>query len=131
MPANGRLTWLRRILAVKVVLTLFVWGLPSLLAPLLLLQQLGVPTPGDPIFLRFFGAIVVAFGVAYWYAYKDPVRNIAILKAGVLDNGLATLVTIVLTAFYGLRSTFIWVSGLLTLLFCLSFIVLMPKTDAG
>jgi hypothetical protein len=131
MATNTRLSLLRQILAVKVVLTLFVWGLPALLAPMALFQRLGVPTPDDPIFLRLFGAVVIAIGAAYWYAYKDPIYNVAILKAGIVDNGLVTLVIIVLTVFYDLRSVFIWVSGVLTFLFFVSFIVLMPRTETA
>lgn len=36
MATDTRLTLLRQILAGKVVLTLFVWGLPALLAPVAL-----------------------------------------------------------------------------------------------
>lgn len=131
MPTSRRLSLLRQILAVKVVLTLFVWGLPALLAPMALCQPLGIPTPDHPIYLRLFGAVVIAFGVAYWYAYKDPIRNVAILKAGIVDNGLVTLVIIVLTVFYDLRSVLMWVTGLLTFLFFVSFILLMPRTEAA
>ncbi len=131
MSRNRRLKWLRYILAVKVAFILFVWGLPALLAPLSLFQRLGIPTPDDPIFLRLFGAVVIAFGVAYWYAYKDPIHNIAILKAGIVDNGLATLVILVSTALYDLRSVLMWVSALLTFIFFISFILLMPKTEAA
>jgi hypothetical protein len=131
MSRNRRLIWLRYILAVKVAFILFVWGLPALLAPLSLFQRLGIPTPDDPIFLRLFGAVVIAFGVAYWYAYKDPIHNIAILKAGIVDNGLATLVILVSTALYDLRSVLMWVSALLTFIFFISFILLMPKTEAA
>jgi len=131
MRTHKRLTWLRRILAVKAVLSLFVWGLPALLAPMSLFQLLGVPTPDDPVFARLFGAVAIGIGVAYWYAFKDPVHNVAILKAGVVDNGLVTLVIIVLTAFSGLRSVFMWASALLTLVFCISFVLLMPRTEAA
>lgn len=131
MSINRRLIWLRYILIVKVTLILLVWGLPSLIAPISLFQRLGVPTPDDPIFLRLFGAVVIAFGVAYWYAYKDPIHNIAILKAGVVDNGLVTLVILVFTAFYDLRSVFMWVSALLAFIFFISFILLMPRTEAA
>jgi hypothetical protein len=131
MSRNRRLIWLRYILAVKVAFILFVWGLPALLAPISLFQRLGVPTPDDPIFLRLFGAVVIAFGVAYWYAYKDPIHNIAILKAGIVDNGLVTLVILVSTALYDLRSVLMWVSALLTFIFFISFILLMPKTEAA
>lgn len=131
MSTTRRLSLLRQILAVKVVLTLFIWGLPALLAPMALCQPLGVPTPDDPIYLRLFGAVVMAFGVAYWYAYKDPIRNVAILKAGIVDNGLVTLVIIVLTVFYDLRSLLMCVTGLFTFLFFISFILLMPRTVAS
>ncbi len=131
MSNNRRLIWLRYILVVKVALILLVWGLPSLLAPMSFLQRLGVPTPDDPLFLRLFGAVVVAFGVAYWYAYKDPIHNIAILKAGVVDNGLVTLVILFFIAFYDLRSVLMWVSALLTFILFISFILLMPRKEAA
>lgn len=79
--------------------------------------------------MRLFGAVVIAIGVAYWYAYKDPIRNVAILKAGIVDNGLVTLVIAVLAVFRDLTSVFILASGVLTLLFFVSFIVLMPRTE--
>jgi hypothetical protein len=129
MAKNRRLTWLRNVLLLKVALIILVWGIPSLFAPMSFLQRLGVPTPDDPIFLRLFGAVVIAFGVAYWYAFKDPVKNVAILVAGVVDNGLATLVILYFIAFHDLRSAFMWVSALLTLFFFLSFILLMPKKE--
>ena len=131
MSSNRKLTWLRYILAVKIALIVFVWGVPYLFAPVSYFQRFGVPVPEDPLYLRFLGAIVVAFGVAYWYAYKDPIHNVAILKAGVVDNGLVTLVIIVSTVFFDLRSVLMWVSGLLTFIFFISFILLMPRTEAA
>ncbi len=131
MSRNRRLIWLMYILAAKIALIVFVWGLPALLAPISLLQRLGVPTQGDPLYLRLFGAVVIAFGVAYWYAYKDPVHNIAILKAGVVDNGLATLVTLFFIVFYDLRSISMLISMPLTLFFFISFLLLMPKTETA
>jgi hypothetical protein len=129
--ANNRLLWLKRILAVKVVLTFLFWGLPNLLYPLSLLQRLGVPTPDDPIYLRLLGAVIIAFGVAYWYAYKDPIHNIAILKAGIVDNGLVTLVTLYFIVFANQRSIFMLISAPLTFIFFLSFPLLMPKKEAA
>ena len=131
MSSSKKLLWLKRILAVKVVLCFLFWGLPNLFFPLSLLQRLGVPTPDDPIYLRLLGAVIIAFGVAYWYAFKDPVRNIAILKAGVVDNGLVTLVTLYFIVFANLRSIFMLISAPLTFIFFLSFILLMPKQEAA
>ncbi len=91
--------------------------------------MLGVPTPEDPIYLRFFGGAATAWGVAYWFAYKDPLRNVAILKAGLIDNALPTLVIFFLGITEGISSVFIWISGLLTGLFFLLFSLLMPKEE--
>jgi hypothetical protein len=127
MDADKKLVWLRRVLLVKVLVTILVWGLPSLLGPLSLLALLQVPIPADPIYLRLFGGAATAWGVAYWFAYKDPVRNVAILKAGLVDNALPTLAILIIGLTGGILSAFIWVSGLLTGLFFLSFLLLMPR----
>jgi len=129
--ANNRLLWLKRILAVKVVLTFLFWGLPLLFFPVSLLQRIGMPTPDETIYLRLLGAVITALGVAYWYAYKDPIHNVAIVKAGVVDNGLVTLVTLYFIVFANLRSISMLISTLLTLAFFISFIVLMPKKEAA
>jgi hypothetical protein len=131
MSNSQRLNWLKRILAVKTAFTLLAWGLPALIAPMSVFHLLGVPTPDDPLFVRLFGAVVTAVGLAYWYAYRDPVQNAAILKVGILDNGLVTLTILVFIVFYGLRSIFIWASALLTLVFFVSFILLMPRPEAA
>jgi hypothetical protein len=130
MSNSKKLLWLKWILAVKVVFTFLFWGLPLLFFPISLLQRFNMPTPDDPIYLRLLGAVIIALGVAYWYAYKDPVHNIAILKAGVMDNGLVTLVTLFFIVFYDLRSITILISALLTLAFFICFILLMPKIEA-
>jgi hypothetical protein len=130
MP-NNKLLWLRRILAVKVVLTFLFWGLPTLFFPMSVLQSLGVPTTADPLYLRLLGAVIMAIGVAYWYAYRNPIHNVAILRAGVVDNGLVTLVTLYFIVFAGLRSVIMLISAPLTLIFFISLILLMPKTEAA
>jgi hypothetical protein len=127
METSQRLHWLRRVLLVKVVLTLLAWGLPALMAPPAFLALFDITMPEDPIFLRLFGAAVTAVGIAYWYAYQDPMKNVAILKFGIVDNGLITLTIIVLGLTVGISSWFIWVSGILTALFCVAFVVLVPK----
>jgi hypothetical protein len=129
MSNDLKLKWLKSILAFKVIFTFLFWGLPNLFLPLSLLQRLGMPTPDEPVYLRLLGAVIIAFGVAYWYAYKDPVRNVAILKAGIVDNGLVSLVSLYFIVFQDLRSIIMLVSALLTFFFCVSFIILMPKSD--
>ena len=129
MATDLRLIWLRRVLFVKALITILVWGLPALLGPLSILSILGVPIPEDPIYLRLFGGLATAWGVAYWFAYRDPLRNVAIVKAGLIDNALATLVIVFLGVTGGVSSVFIWMSGLLTGLFFLLFLLLMPREE--
>jgi hypothetical protein len=126
MASEVKLAWLRRVLFVKVVVTIAVWGLPALLGPLSLLAVLGVPIPEDPIYLRLFGGAATAWGVAYWYAYRDPERNVAMLKAGLVDNALPTLLIIILGMLGRINSVFLWLSALLTGFFFLAFLLLMP-----
>ena len=90
-----------------------------------------MPVPEDPIYLRLFGAVVAAMGVAYWYAYLDPLGNIAILRVGVIDNGLVTLTVIILGLSVGVSSWFVWASGVVTALFCAGFVLLMPRVGEG
>ncbi len=127
MNSTQKLQWLRRVLLLKVIVTFLVWGLPALLGPPAFLAWFGIEMPQDPLFLRLFGAVVTAFGVAYWYAYRDPLRNAAIVKVGVVDNGLVTLVIIALGLTAGVSSWFIWVSAALTAFFCIAFLVLIPR----
>jgi len=131
MDTSQKVQWLRRVLLVKVIVTFLAWGLPALIGPTALVELFGIEVPQDPTFLRLFGGVVTAFGVAYWYAYRDPLRNAAIVRAGVVDNGLATLVTVVLGMTTGVSSWYMWGSAVLTGLFCLAFLVLMPREAAG
>lgn len=130
MSEHVRLVWLRRVLIVKVVITIAVWGLPALLGPLSLLSVLGLPIPQDPIYLRLFGGAATAWGVAYWYAYRDPRRNVAMLKAGLVDNALPTLVIVLLGLLGRISSAFLWLSAFLTGFFFLAFLLLMPGDEA-
>jgi len=127
MGALNENLWIRRVLLVKVIVTFLVWGLPALLAPPAFLALFGIAMSNDPVFLRLFGAVVSAVGVAYWYAYRDPIKNIAILKFGVIDNGLVTLTIIVIGLTVGVSSWFFWLSAGMTAFFCIALVLLMPR----
>ncbi len=132
MEGAARIGWLKRILLFKTALCLFVWGLPTLLAPAAFLAIFGLNVPDDPVsitLLRLFGALATALTLLYWSAYKDPVKNRAIIKYAILDNGLATLTIIGLGLTVGIISWFIWVSAGLTTFFFISFLVLLPKAE--
>ena len=88
----------------------------------------GIDLPGD----RLLGALAIALGGAYWRAHKDPLRNVAILKVGAVDSGLATFTVIVLGLTVGVSNWFAWVSAVAPALFCLALLALMPEAaDPG
>jgi hypothetical protein len=121
----SKLKLLRSVLLVKVVMTFALWGIPALVAPPSLLQLFDLYIT-DYILLRMMGGVVIAMGIAYWFAYKDPERNIAVLWMGVVDNGLATLVIL----YFGFTSgipLYWWITAVATLFFTLAFLYLMPK----
>jgi hypothetical protein len=131
MNERAKLTWLRRVLFLKVLLTFLAWGLPALFGTEGFFRLFGLSMPQDPTYIRLFGAAVTAFGVAYWFAYRDPVQNRAILQAGIVDNGLVTLTVIFLAVTRGIESWFIALSAALTGFFCLAFVLLMPSRQCG
>jgi hypothetical protein len=92
-----------------------------------LLEFFKVPIPTDPIYLRLFGGAATAWGVAYWLAHRDPKRNVAIVKAGLVDNALPTITVVVIGLTSGVSSIFIWVSAIFTGIFFFLFLILMPS----
>ena len=127
MDATKKLKWLKWVLLLKIIVVVFVWGLPSLLGPGWFLKYFGVTMPEDPFFLRIFGAVQVGLVLLYWFAYRDPVRNRDIVKYAIFDNGLSTLAIVGVALTTGLASWFFWVSGALTAFFCVAFWLLLPK----
>ena len=126
MDVFRRLVWLRRVLLAKILITFFLWGLPALLAPAPVFNLLGMKMPADPTYLRLLGAAVTAIGVAYWFAFQNPIRNVDIVKFGVVDNVLATI-TIVIVGLTRGASWLLWATALATGLFAVLFYVLMPR----
>jgi len=121
-----KIAWLRRLLLAKAVFCFLLWGLPALVGTPAVLAPFGLSVPADPVFLRLFGSVVIAFGVAYWYAYRDPIANRAIVLVGVVDNGLATLTIVGVALTTGITSWFVWVSAALTACFCVGLAALVP-----
>ena len=73
MTTDLRLIQLRRVLSVKTIVTIFIWGLPALIGPLSVLAILGIPIPEDP-YLSETLRWVPGMGV-YRFAYEDPPKR--------------------------------------------------------
>ncbi len=122
-----KLARLKQVLLIKVVLTLLLWAIPSLLAPPLILEFFGLPT-ADLTITRIFGAVLIAMSFAYWFAYKEPLRNLAIIWMAIVYNGLTSLVIVILGLTTGI-GWFLWLSVVVKLIFFIAFLVLVPKSD--
>jgi len=125
MKETSKLSWLKTVLLIKVAACLFLWGLPALIGPSALFEFLGIAMPKDTAYLRLFGAVVTALGLLYWFAYIDPVKNMAIIKYAIVDNGLATL-TLGVLIWEGKGNWLFAVSGVFTFFIFIAFILLFP-----
>jgi len=128
MEDSTKLSWLKIILLVKVAACLFLWGLPMLIGPSALFELLGLTMPKDVEYLRTFGAVVTALGFLYWFAYKDPVKNVAIIKYAIIDNGLAAL-TLWVLIFTGKGNWMFTMSAVFALFVFIAFILLFPGEE--
>jgi hypothetical protein len=117
----------KKVLLIKVILTIILWAIPALLAPPVMLEFFGLPT-ADLTILRIFGAALIAMSVTYWFAYKDPLRNLAVIWMAIVYNGLAALVILILGLTVGI-GWYLWFSVVIKLLFFIVFLILVPKSD--
>jgi len=124
---ESKLARLKQLLLVKAILTILLWAVPSLLAPPLMLDFFGLPT-ADLTILRIFGAVLIAMSVAYWFASKDPLRNLAVIWMAIVYNGLAAMVIVTLGLTTGI-GWYLWFSVLIKVFFFIAFLVLAPKSD--
>lgn len=131
MEASKKLSALRFVLLVKIIVNFSVWALPSLFAPAGFLNLFGLEMPANPVYLRLVGALTFALGVAYCFAYKDPAGNRAVIMAGILDNGLIAAIIPVLHFTGTAMGWFFWMTFGLTAFFALAFIILYPRKNAA
>lgn len=98
-----------------------------MLAPPSILQLFALPV-ADLTVLRLFGAVLVAMSFGYWLAYRDPLRNLALIWMAIVHNGLTALVIVILGVTIGV-GWFLWLSVVVKILLLVAFLVLVPKSD--
>lgn len=64
----------------------FAVGLPMLLAPEVMLAQLGQPVPDDLLMTRLASLLIVVLGIGYAMVARDPAANRPILWLGVIGK---------------------------------------------
>lgn len=127
MNEDTKLTWLKRVLIFKMIVVLFLWGLPTLLGPESFLRMLGEQIPEPPFYMRIFGATQLGLVILYWFAYRNPVRNRDIIRYAVWDNSIAFLTMMGYAATVGISNPTVWLSAGLVLFFAIAFYILTPQ----
>lgn len=68
-------------------------AIPLWVAPVWLSTLMGFePVPTDILYTDLFAALVLTFGIAYWWVGADPMRNRVIVKMGICGKFLVVLV---------------------------------------
>ena len=52
------------------------------------------PLPTEPLFLQLFAWLVIVFGIAYFWASRDPAANVPVIKLGMIGKLSVVLVSL-------------------------------------
>jgi len=127
MDEKTKLTWLKRVLVFKMIVVLFMWGLPTWLAPQSVLSLFGETLPNPPFYMRIFGATQIGLVFLYWLAFKNPSKNRDMIRYAVVDNAVAFLTMMGYALSVGITNPTVWVSAFLVFFFAIAFYFLTPK----
>lgn len=68
-------------------------AIPLWIAPVTLSRLLGLePVPVDVLYTDLFALLVLTFGIGYWRAGGDPVRNRVMIEQGIIGKLLVVFV---------------------------------------
>ncbi len=85
-------------------------------------QLLDVALPNNTSYIHLTAAYVFVQGVGYWFVYRDMVRNIDLVKVGVIYKAIYTLVAVYYLAIGQLlHAVFAWF-GVCDILFLVGFV---------
>ena len=78
-----RRDWIRPLFVVAAAYD-FVLGALFLLAYAAIYRRFGVTLPNHPGYVQFAAAVVLIFGIGFWFVSRAPQRNRDIIKLGIL-----------------------------------------------
>lgn len=127
MNETTKLTWLKRVLILKILIVALMWGLPTWLAPESILKLFGETLPNPPFYMRIFGATQIGLVFLYILALRNPLKNRDMIVYAVFDNAVAFVTMIGYALTVGITNPTVWVSAGLVLFFAIAFYFLLPK----
>jgi len=122
----GKLGTIKLLLGVGIVL-MFGWFIVFSLLPASILTSLAfIETEG--YFLRMFGIFPLGWAVLFLFARKDPEKNLAIIKGGII-TGMFLIIAILIYAFTVTTALgwFHWLSTAVLFVFNLLLFIFKPK----
>jgi hypothetical protein len=96
-----------------------------------LFHALGIALPNNTSYIHITTAYIFVQGLSYWFVYRDPLRNVDIVKVGIVYK----IIYVGLAAYYLaigelLSSVFAWlaVADLIFLVLFVRFVTQAPRT---
>jgi len=78
--------------------------------------------------LRLYGIFPLSWAILFFFALKDPEKNIAIINAGII-TGILTVVSIVVFHFVcKATGSFHWISAVIMLVFSILLYIFKPES---
>jgi hypothetical protein len=126
---------LSKVLAIKIIVTITIWGIPLLFFPSSLLNRLGFPVPEPQLFLRLLGMAYWALVVGYSFGLRAALQGIypdGIVWVSIVSNGGAFLLLLigaflgVWQSWGGIAQAIMWSSVLITCGITVGLVALGP-----
>jgi hypothetical protein len=88
------MSWLRKVLLVKAVLTLVFWVLPLIFLPAGLFPDLGIPTwtPAANVFLRLLGAAYLSIALVEILGFAEAAHRRSAAMLGLISSAVTSIV---------------------------------------
>lgn len=125
MPEN--LGVIKILLWIGIVL-FFLWFIIFTFAPQNILTALEF-VEIEGYFLRMFGILPLCWAILFFFALKDPVKNAAIIRCGIITADLMIIATVIYHyAVERIVSWFNWISILILFVYSSLLFIFKPKT---
>ena len=125
MPEN--LGVIKILLWIGIVL-FFLWFIIFTFAPRNILTALEF-VEIEGYFLRMFGILPLGWAILFFFALKDPVKNAAIIRCGIITADLMIIATVIYHyAVERIVSWFNWISILILFVYSSLLFIFKPKT---
>ena len=110
------------------IVMFFLWFIIFTFAPPSILTALEfIETEG--YFLRMFGILPLCWAILFFFALKDPVKNAAIIRCGIITADLMIIATVIFHyAVERIASWFNWTSLLILFVYSTLLFIFKPKT---